>query len=96
MNYFGIAVLTCLFLSLITYAIGGWALTAEINAWVGVILLGIGALLSGAFISGDRLRANDRSSTDEDRQSRNRWIHVAFLSCIPFLFVAIFIFALLK
>lgn len=46
-------------------------LACTITSWLGIILLALAMLLSGTFVSGDRMRANQASETKEMKQNRH-------------------------
>lgn len=49
----------------------------------------VSAILSGALVSGDRIRANYATETAEDRANRHLWMIRFFLAGIPSAIVAI-------
>jgi hypothetical protein len=52
--------------------LNNWMLTTKICGIAGLICLGIAGLLNGAFVSGDRNRANYYSETKEDRIQKSK------------------------
>ncbi|WP_188016948.1 DUF5316 domain-containing protein [Paenibacillus antarcticus] len=61
----------------------------KVTGGIGVISILLAGILSGLFISEDRMRAN--FETTEDRKFRNKYSSVLFLFGLPFLITAIFI-----
>ncbi|MCH1625856.1 DUF5316 domain-containing protein [Fredinandcohnia sp. SECRCQ15] len=55
----------------------------------GIVFLLIAGILSGSFISGDRIRANFATETKSDRLMRNRWLFIFSLIGAPNLIVAL-------
>ncbi|MGG0823544.1 DUF5316 domain-containing protein [Paenibacillus turicensis] len=62
----------------------------------GVVIWIISGLLTGAFISGDRSRANFHQETEKDRTSRVRQSQFLFLFGLPFIVMGIAIYLIIK
>lgn len=67
-------------------------MTIKVTVGVGVISWLLAGILSGAFISGDRTRANNSIETTEDKRIRNKYSSELFLFGLPFLITALVIF----
>lgn len=55
----------------------------------GLICLAIAGILSGAFVSGDRIRANTATEEKEDRRQRQDWSIKIFMFGLPSFLAAI-------
>jgi hypothetical protein len=64
-----------------------WQIAMKITGGVGAISWVIAGVFSGAFISGDRMRANDNIETMEDNKSRNKLTSIFFIFGIPHLII---------
>jgi hypothetical protein len=64
----------------------------KITGGVGTISWVLAGILSGAFISGDRTRANNNIETTEDNKSRNKFTSIFFIIGIPYLITALIIY----
>lgn len=62
----------------------------------GVVIWIISGLLTGAFISGDRSRANFHQETEEDRASRVKQSQFLFLFGLPFIVIGIAVYLIIK
>ena len=62
----------------------------------GVVIWIISGLLTGAFISGDRSRANFHQETKEDRTSRVKQSQFLFLFGLPFIVMGIAVYLIVK
>lgn len=69
-----------------------WETAIKITGGIGVISWLLAGILSGAFISGDRTRANESIETAEDKRFRSKFSSVLFLFGLPFLTVALLIY----
>ncbi|WP_435925785.1 DUF5316 domain-containing protein [Paenibacillus sp. DYY-L-2] len=69
-----------------------WGFALKVTGGAGVVLWILSGILSGAFISGDRTRANENIETDEDRTFRNKHSSILFLFGLPFLIIALIIY----
>lgn len=70
-------------------------LAMNITSWIGIILLVVAMLLSGVFVSGDRMRANQAAETTERRKERNKTTFNALLMAIPNFATAIALYVFL-
>ncbi|WP_414859273.1 DUF5316 domain-containing protein [Paenibacillus haidiansis] len=61
----------------------------------GVICWLLAGILSGAFISGDRTRANHNIETPEDKEFSRKYSGILFLFGLPFLVIAVLIFLIM-
>ncbi|MNZ99042.1 hypothetical protein D3C78_1183520 [compost metagenome] len=52
----------------------------------------LAGILSGAFISGDRTRANNSIESAEDKKFRNKYSIILFIFGLPFLIVAMTVY----
>ena len=68
----------------------------NISAGVGVVLLLIAGLLSGAFVSGDRMRANTATSTSEDLSGTRKWAFRLMMSGLPGFIAAVIYYAFIN
>lgn len=66
----------------------------KITGGIGVVAWLLAGILSGAFISGDRTRANESIETADDKKFRSKFSSVLFLTGLPFLIVALLIYLL--
>ncbi|MRH41700.1 hypothetical protein GH741_03315 [Aquibacillus halophilus] len=83
LKYLGIGV----FLTIIALAIGvltsDWNLFLKIIAVAAVVPLLLAGLLTGAFVDGDRNRANYHTEPKEYRQGKNKWVIRFLLLGVP-------------
>ncbi|WP_036689264.1 DUF5316 domain-containing protein [Paenibacillus tyrfis] len=54
----------------------------------GLIFIGVAAILTGSWVSGDRARANYWTSTANDRAARGKWATYCFMIGFPNLLLA--------
>lgn len=83
---FGAGVLT---LAVVWLIAGDWSLVFNYAGLIGVVAFFLSGVLSGAFISGDRVRANWANEDREEREIRNAWTSKLFLFGVPNLLGAI-------
>jgi hypothetical protein len=83
-------------IALLLALISTWEMAMKVTGGVGAISWVLAGILSGAFISGDRMRANNNIETPEDNKSRNNLTSVFFIFGIPFLVTALIIFLITK
>lgn len=63
---------------------------------IGFIFIGISMVMSGSFVSGDRMRANFATESAEDRNQRNRITLYSLLLGFPSVLTAILLYYLTK
>ncbi|MGC7870610.1 DUF5316 family protein [Desulfosporosinus sp. SYSU MS00001] len=68
----GLGALTIILVYLVSFVLGDWALI-KVFWIIGLVTLGISALLSGVFISGNKVRANWKYEDNEDKSIRQGW-----------------------
>jgi ABC-type Fe3+-siderophore transport system permease subunit len=89
---FMISLVIFVIVSIVSYLVGGWELTRNVNIGIGVVSILLAAVFSGAFISGDRMRANHATQTSEDRTQKNKWTETLMIFSFPFLLAAIILY----
>ncbi|MEC5423759.1 DUF5316 domain-containing protein [Virgibacillus sp. C22-A2] len=82
---FLIAFIVSLVLFLLGIVTGNIEFYGSITLGIGVVFLLIGALFSGAFISGEQLRANYHTETKEDRSRKNKTMSISIIIALPHL-----------
>lgn len=55
----------------------------RIPAEIGLVMILISAVISGALISGDRIRSSYAEESSEDKKRRNRWSTNLFMAGLP-------------
>ncbi|MFC4408948.1 DUF5316 domain-containing protein [Chungangia koreensis] len=96
MKYLFIGFGISLIIFVVALTTNDWSLLYKITGFVGLICLGIGALISGAFISGDRLGRNLNSESETDRRKRITFTNRIVLIGAPNIAFAIILFLLLN
>lgn len=76
---------------IIGFITSDWNLFMKITGFAAIVPLLLSGLLSGALVDGDRLRANFKTETKEDRLRRNKWTFKFFLISLPNLSLLIII-----
>ncbi|RKD21076.1 hypothetical protein BEP19_15475 [Ammoniphilus oxalaticus] len=89
----GLSILLCT--SIASFLLQDWGIIYRIGGGVGGLFLFAAGLLSGAFISGDRNRANFSNESNEETRRRHALFRKLFLIGIPNLVVAIIVYILL-
>lgn len=75
-------VITFSVVCLVAFFLGDWSLVFKYSGSIGLVAFLISALLSGFFVSGDRVRANWTNEYSEDRNIRQTWASKTFyLEC---------------
>ena len=84
-------------ISIITGAVlNNWKLTEQICGSIGLICLCTGGILSGAFISGDRSRANYTSKKEAERLQKTKFMKYLFAIGLPNIVVAAILMLIFK
>lgn len=86
---FGIGVITAIIGLLIGLMINDWSMTVKVCGYIGGGCLVLVGLLNGAFISGDRNRANYYMETKDTRQEKERVTNNLLVISVPNIIVAI-------
>lgn len=94
-KYFFYGVLIAVSAVIVALISGGTQKIVGFAGGVGLILLIISMLLSGAFISGDRMRANQTADTRERSKQRDNSIENLLIMSFPSLVIAILFYWLL-
>lgn len=81
---------------LVSSIIWGISKSYLIPGTIGVILIGLSMITSGALVSGDRMRANFATETAQDRKKRNSITFRLALVGLPNLAMAFLIYFLYK
>ncbi|WP_226036568.1 DUF5316 domain-containing protein [Aquibacillus saliphilus] len=89
LKYIGIGVFITLVALVIGSLTGDWNLFLKIVGVAALIPLLISGLLTGAFVDGDRNRANYHTENKEDRQQKNKWVIRFLLISTPNLAILI-------
>lgn len=76
--------------------LSGWGLAINVTGGIGIVLLLLAGILTGAFISGDRARANYMVESKENKDFKKKYSAVLFLCGLPFLIIALVIYVLTK
>ncbi|MFM9534129.1 MULTISPECIES: DUF5316 family protein [Lysinibacillus] len=94
MKYIGIGTILSILGVIGSILIWGKEEAHLLSGLLGGIFLVSAMLMSGAMASGDRMRANFATETNEDRNERNLLMNNALLLAIPNIIVAIFAYYL--
>ncbi|MGP4108932.1 DUF5316 domain-containing protein [Virgibacillus sp. L01] len=62
---------------------GDWNLFFKLIVAAAVIPLVLSGLLTGAFVDGDRNRANYHTETKKDRKDKNKWVTKLLIIGVP-------------
>ncbi|ODA42367.1 DUF5316 domain-containing protein [Desulfosporosinus sp. BG] len=89
MLYLGMGILALIITSIVSFIFGDWSILFKLSGFIGIIALLISALMSGALISGDRVRANWTHEDHEDGKNRQERAFKLFLFGLPNLVGAI-------
>lgn len=68
---------------IISTVTGNWKLTGHVIGIIGLLSIGLAGVFAGAFVSGDRMRANRYTESTDDRQRRGRWSTNCVLFALP-------------
>ena len=96
MKYLLIGFLLALIGFLVSIIIWNIEMASTITGGIGLLFIGISFILSGVLVSGDRMRANLATESDESRRLRNNVSIRSALIAIPSLTVAILFYILLN
>ncbi|MFB4166923.1 DUF5316 domain-containing protein [Virgibacillus sp. JSM 102003] len=83
LKYLGIGVIFTIIALVIGVFTGDWNLFFKLIAASAVIPLVLSGLLTGAFVDGDRNRANYHTGTKKDRQDKNKWVTKLLIIGVP-------------
>ncbi|MDE3840883.1 hypothetical protein C0966_16555 [Bacillus methanolicus] len=75
--------------SVVSIVLDDWNLIIKISGGIGLLAILASGLFVGAFVSGDRMRANFSSETKEDRSERLRTVNILLLFGLPNLAAAV-------
>ncbi|MBM7713548.1 DUF5316 domain-containing protein [Siminovitchia sp. FSL H7-0308] len=89
MKYVIIGILLSFVAVLFSLAVWGMEKVVLITGGIGVLFLGLAALMSGALVSGDRMRANYTSESSGERNERTTVSTRLALISFPNLVVAV-------
>ncbi len=76
--------------------LGNWEVAIQTTGGIGVVSWLLAGILSGAFISCDRTRANESIETADDKRFRIKFSSLLFLLGLPFLVTALFMYLITK
>lgn len=79
----GAGIMTLALVSLVSYILRDWSLVFKFSGIIGLISFLISGLLTGAFNSGDRIRANWTHEDSEDQDYRQKRASQLFLFGLP-------------
>lgn len=91
-----IGAILSLIVALLLGVLSNWGMALKVTSGVGVISWVLAGILSGSFISGDRMRANNSIESIEDKKSRNKFTSILFIFGLPFLIAALLIYTTTK
>lgn len=86
----GIAV--TVIIGILSLILGSYTFFSQATGWIGFSALILGAVLSGALVSGDRMRLNTAIETKQDRKNRIDISGTLLLFCLPILGAYAFMF----
>lgn len=92
MRYFSIGVFLSVVGVVVSLVLWGFNKAYFISGIIGFFFIGIAIILSGSMVSGDRMRANFATESDEDRRNRNSIIFRIALIGIPNLVIAFLLY----
>ncbi len=81
-------------LTVVLIGLGHWSFVSSVLGIVVLVCWGLGGILSGAFLSGDRIRANNFAENDDDRRIRVNWSITLFLTGLPSVITLLVVFKL--
>ncbi|WP_341321267.1 DUF5316 domain-containing protein [Solibacillus sp. FSL H8-0523] len=87
MKYVAIGLLLSLLGSVVALVIWDVHMVADVTGMIGLVFLVLSMIMSGAFVSGDRVRLNAATETDKGREERNRLVTRSLLIALPNLVV---------
>lgn len=91
MKYVAIGLLLSLLGSVVALVIWDVHMVADVTGMIGLVFLVLSMIMSGAFVSGDRVRLNAATETDKGREERNRLVTRSLLIALPnFLVMLVF------
>ncbi|WP_042348519.1 DUF5316 domain-containing protein [Bacillus massiliigorillae] len=94
MRYFLIGILLSVIGVLGSLVMWGIDKAYFISGGIGLFFIGISIVYSGSMVSGDRMRANFATESDEDRRKRNSVTFRTALIAIPNLIITFLIYFL--
>ncbi|MNH74710.1 hypothetical protein D3C87_474300 [compost metagenome] len=80
-----------LILGVLSWIKGSDAFFLQAAGWVGSSALIIGALISGAFLRGDKVRHNQANESKQDRNNRRTAAGILLLFSVPVLAAYVFV-----
>jgi hypothetical protein len=83
LKYLGIGVFITIVALIIGAFTGDWNLFLIVTGVAAIVPLLLSGLLTGAFVDGDKNRANYHTETKEDRQGKNKWVIRFLLIGVP-------------
>lgn len=83
MKYVAIGLLLSLLGSVVALVIWDVHMVADVTGMIGLVFLVLSMIMSGAFVSGDRVRLNAATETDKGREERNRLVTRSLLIALP-------------
>ncbi|WP_100012040.1 DUF5316 domain-containing protein [Lentibacillus sediminis] len=83
LKYLGIGVFITIVALIVGAFTGDWNLFFIITGVAAIVPLLLSGLLTGAFVDGDRSRANYHTETKEDRLGKNKWVRRFLLIGAP-------------
>lgn len=85
----------CAIISVLTgLVLRDWSITTKICGYIGLGCLLFAGLFEGSFVSGDRIRANYSSETEDDRNQRRNISSSLFVVSIPNVLAAVLVYYL--
>lgn len=95
MRYFLFGLLLSLLSIFVTLVIWDIHMVYVVAGTISLFFIVVSMLLSGSFVSGDRMRANVAMESDEDRENRYKVTTRSLLMALPNLIVALLFYILL-
>ena len=95
MRYFLIGTLLSIIAIFVSVIIWDIHMVHVLTGAISLIFIATAMLLSGTFISGDRMRANQASEADEDRDNRTKVVNRSLIMAMPNLVIALLFYFLL-
>ena len=83
MKYVAIGLLLSLLGSVVALVIWDVHMVADVTGMIGLVFLVLSMIMSGAFVSGDRVRLNAATETDKGRAERNQIVTRSLLIALP-------------